>query len=120
VHEASLDAVTQSERKDVMLALDSSANGTTIQLTIGDEVRIELAENRTTGFRWSLADAGTPVLQLLHDDTSAPAGPPGAGGRRSWHFRCVAAGSGRIELVHKRSWEQLNPAETFIVNVSAG
>ena len=102
-----------------MLTLDSSANGRTIQLKVGEEMRIDLAENPTTGFRWTMAGSGAPVLQLLTDEPTTPAAPPGAGGRRRWQFRCVAAGGGKIELVHKRSWEQQNPTETFSVNVSA-
>ena len=78
-----------------------SRNGDTVALQRGDRLRVELAENGSTGYRWQFAKRPLPaVLRFVRSTYVAPpeSDPPvaGAGGTRVYVFR--ARGSGRTSL----------------------
>jgi inhibitor of cysteine peptidase len=67
---------------------------------------IELPENPTTGFRWSLRSQVAPALRTRSDlfEHRAEA-RPGAGGSRRFEFTASAPGTAAISLWHWREWE---------------
>ena len=70
-----------------MSHVDENSNGAIVELTVGEVLEIQLAENRTTGFRWHVQTDGTPVCQPVDDRFESPSGPPGRGGTHTWQFR---------------------------------
>src|SRR5215831_11720221 len=71
----------------------------------GDEISVTLAENPTTGFRWTIASL-TGELTLLSSDFDHSADDrPGAGGRRTIRLRAGQTGTGELRVQSKRSWE---------------
>ena len=101
------------------LQLDEGANSRTVQLRAGQQLEIRLAENRTTGFQWTLVSDGTPACKPVSNSYEAPKGPPGAGGTARWLFQAATAGAGTIELAYRRPWEtEKPPIRTFRVQIS--
>jgi predicted secreted protein len=82
-----------------------SAQDSDVHVSLGDEVVVQLPENATTGYLWSVqrVDAG---LEVTGNEYEAPGSPlPGAGGKRVVRLRPTAAGEGLVQLVLKRPWE---------------
>ena len=75
----------------------------TVELTVGDVAVIELAENPTTGFRWSV-EFDTP-LALLTSDWTASSIAVGASGTRRFSFNATAAGTASVRAALRRSWQ---------------
>jgi inhibitor of cysteine peptidase len=100
------------------MVIEESADGRTIELRVGQELELRLAENPTTGYRWQLESTGEPACALLDDIFAPPAAGYGRGGSHSWHFRARQAGEGRIALAIRRGRDSGgSAARTFAVAV---
>ena len=91
-----------------------------VVLTPGEWVQLQLEENPSTGYMWSVipgndADAHVKLAasEYLPPEISGAAGVPG---QRRWLFRAVAPGSARYVFSYQRSWESGNPAAYREVN----
>ena len=101
-----------------MLQFDEHYKGSKIELNPGEEFKIILRENPTTGFRWYPISSGESVCTLLDNSFDLIGSTPGNGGSHSWHFQAVKEDSSKIEFAYRRSWEQDRlPAQTFTVSV---
>jgi inhibitor of cysteine peptidase len=106
-----------SAQNDVVSS-DPTANGKAVNLTVGQTLEFQLAENRTTGYRWSVSSDGAPAGALIENSFGTEAGPPGRGRGHPWRFKAIRPGDGTIELVDRRPWEQDRPpARTFPLHV---
>jgi predicted secreted protein len=88
-----------------------------VSVSLGDEVVVQLPENATTGYLWSVqrVDGG---LEVTGNEYESPGQPlPGAGGKRVVRVRPTAAGEGLVQLVLKRPWED-DVQDRFSVRVS--
>ena len=87
-------------------------NNRSIELPLGSRIKIDLPENPTTGYRWSLREFQRGPLICESDDYS-PAQPASVGGGGIRHFAFLATGTGTatIELSNRREWEQETAAE---------
>ena len=81
-------------------------------------VRIVLAENPTTGYRWVLSARPPGLVEVEGQDFEPPAHPaPGAGGRRLFVLRADGPGTGVVELALVRPWEPDVPADSLVVRL---
>jgi inhibitor of cysteine peptidase len=94
-------------------------------LTVGDTLAITLPANPSTGYSWGVATApDAAVLAGPGDPTYAPdntggAPMPGAGGKATFRLVAVGAGSTRVVLTYRRSWEgDVPPVQTVTVDVT--
>jgi len=92
-----------------------------IDVLVGQEFRIVLDSNPTTGFEWQLAALLDETLVTLvgnaYDVASTP-GRTGAGGKQTWTFRAVRRGQTVIALKYSRSWEKgVDPLKKIIFTV---
>ncbi len=74
--------------------------GKTIEVTAGNEFKIVIDSNPTTGFHWELVEAlNTKVVDYVWKDY-IPDQPvmPGSGGKDSWRFKAIAPGQTTITL----------------------
>jgi inhibitor of cysteine peptidase len=86
--------------------LGTADDGQSFAVDRAERIVIELPENPTTGYRWSLRSKVEPVLRLDRDSfQSAADSRPGAGGNRHFEFTAAATGSARILLWNWREWE---------------
>ncbi|MEW5941316.1 MAG: protease inhibitor I42 family protein [Chloroflexota bacterium] len=83
-------------------AIAISDPGKTIEVTAGNEFKIVIESNPSTGYHWELVgDLDAGVLEFVSKDyrASEPV-MPGSGGKDVWVFKAVAAGEATITLGH--------------------
>lgn len=88
-----------------MLLLTQTDNDRTAEVHIGGSVRINLAENATTGFRWAIDRYDEQLFEVVATEPHYPKDSIGAGGDVSFTFRAKKPGSGEIVLKNWRHWE---------------
>lgn len=88
-----------------MLLLTQTDNDRTAEVHIGDSVRINLPENATTGFRWTIDGYDEQLFEVVATEPHYPKNSIGAGGDVSFTFRAKKPGSGEIALKNWRHWE---------------
>jgi inhibitor of cysteine peptidase len=93
--------------------------GTTVELAVGGTLVVDLEENVTTGFSWSVET--TPAMLVATGDeqvAAADTGAVGAEGRHIFSWKAAAAGTGELKLVYTRPWEKgVTPEKRFAVTV---
>ncbi len=91
------------------MTLTLAENGKSITIELGEEVVVTLAENPTTGFRWSLETSHQAILELERTafvpPTSAAVGSPG---QRVYTFKASHTGSESLRMKLWRAWEGEN------------
>ena len=95
-------------------------DGREIELRVGDNFEIALAETRTAGFSWSITSAGTPVCSVVSDSFENQSTTPGKSGTHEWMFKVDRPGSATIELNYARQWQKSAPARTYTLRIRAG
>ena len=102
-----------------MTKVDQSFNNRSVTVPVGGMLELDLKENPTTGYRWTLTGPGTPVCELKTDDF-VPAGRAlGAGGTRSFTFAIRQAGEATLSLSNVRSFGGADAAGGFTLHVRA-
>ncbi len=81
---------------------------------VGDVVKVTMASNPSTGFKWGLAGISDPTVlaqdgepEYVPPDSTAP----GAGGQEVWTFKALKKGTTNISLEYSRPWEGGEKAE---------
>ena len=69
------------------MVVDQSYSGQTLDLPFGQVMELRLAENPTTGYRWTFLANGEPSCVVLSDHFERPTGPPGQGGEHTWQIK---------------------------------
>ncbi len=89
------------------IILSNVDNGKTIALTSGQKLILQLSENPTTGYRWSLPMLKPEILRLVDDrfDLSSPVAM-GSGGQRILTFQANHPGQLSLNLKNRREWEE--------------
>lgn len=90
-------------------------SGTTITVSEGSAVLVDLEENPTTGYQWNASVSGSAVI--AKDSFIAPYSEmpmTGAGGYHKWLVTFDGTPSGSFDAVYGRPWEETTDgAETF-------
>ena len=103
-------------RSSLLINADKSYDGRTVNLRVGDGVKLSLEENPTTGYRWEFLTRPEPVCVIVGDayDANSSGGKMGSGGVHNWDFRAVDKGTSTVSLAYRRPWEKdAAPAQTF-------
>jgi inhibitor of cysteine peptidase len=87
------------------MQISESQNGQSVSMHVGEVLELRLAENASTGYRWSLDDVNKAVLQLEDSGFEASGKAVGGGGRAFWKLRATDAGRAHLEAKQWRSWE---------------
>ena len=101
------------------LELTKKDSGSTQNLAVGQELRISLEANVTTGYSWTVDGSVPAQLEQVGEPKSTPSSDAiGAGGVQVWTFSGRSPGDGVLKLKYTRSFEPTAPpAGTFEVNV---
>jgi inhibitor of cysteine peptidase len=101
------------------LELTAEDAGSTQQLAVGQEMKVTLESNQTTGYRWAVDGEVPPQLEQVGEPTyNSESKMIGAGGQEIWTFKGAQTGSAELKLKYWRSFEPTTePAETFVVTV---
>ncbi|HXH39670.1 MAG TPA: protease inhibitor I42 family protein [Thermoanaerobaculia bacterium] len=78
----------------------------TVSVPLSEEVVLELEENPSTGYRWTIETTGESVEQLASTFTPSPSAGIGGGGRRVVRFLASRPGTTTIRAALRRTWEQ--------------
>jgi inhibitor of cysteine peptidase len=102
--------------------VDAHHRGTSIDAELDETILVRLDETPTTGYRWALDQIDEHVLAAQGSEFQLPANPAiGAAGQRTFAFKAINRGVGRIALALRRKWEhQGTPADQFEVSVRVG
>ena len=96
-----------------------------ITVKAGQEFKLTLHANATTGYQWVLAKApDEKLVKLLGSEYKRlDSKVMGSGGDMVWTFKALAEGKAEIGLDYIRPWEKgVKPVETtnFVVVIKAG
>ena len=79
-------------------------NGATVAVHVGDVITLQLHDNPSTGYRWSLGDIDSSRLTLIDSGYRANNQSIGGGGEAFWSLRTQSPGNERIEARRWRPW----------------
>ena len=122
------DQVQRAELARVMarcvnlMAIEENYSGQEYRVPAGRTFIVALNSNPTTGYAWTLKDAGdgqvvTKVVDFYQNEASGDEPLVGQGGRHYWQFKALQAGSAPLQLVYARPWESVQPAQVFNLTV---
>lgn len=103
-------AITFCVSADTIQLTEADA-GRTNSVNIGNEIKIVLEGNPTTGYSWEMASYSTNNLQQIGEVQYRPTDQPderprvGVGGQFVFKFKAVKQGQSDIKLIYRRSWE---------------
>ena len=124
VVEAATAAPLTAETDVKEFALGDKDSGKTLELRVGDFVKLVLDTNPTTGFSWTKIDkVDSSILKLEKNDYQQNANPGrmvGVGGKTTIVYRAVKPGTAKIDLTYMQPWEpdsQYNTDYTVTVKV---
>ena len=82
-----------------------------IEAKVGQQFKVSLQSNPTTGYQWKWAQApDKKLLKLLGHEYKRPGSKlMGAGGNEVWTFKALAEGRATLELNYVRPWETNSP-----------
>ena len=101
------------------IKVDESMNGQTIDAKVGDVITVALEGNPTTGYNWYAGDLNSAILVQKGDsEFKADSSLIGAGGMITLKFDVVGEGTTVLTLNYMRSWESVQPLETFNVTIN--
>jgi predicted secreted protein len=91
-----------------------------VQLRVGDTLRVVLAANVSTGYSWQVAANDAAILQPgSSQNTPAAQQRMGAPGRQTLSFTAKALGQDHLTLHYARPWEKhAQPARTYALSVT--
>lgn len=97
------------------IELAEKDNGAVIKVQPGDQIKITLPGNPTTGYIWKLAAIRVDVLEPgLEPEYVRDSTLPGAGGMFTFRFTARSQGHTKVILAYLRTWEKdMPPVKTF-------
>jgi inhibitor of cysteine peptidase len=106
VHSASAVPHAQAaEAAKAMMSLTETDNGRTIDVRLGDTVRITLRENATTGYRWAIDRLDADLIEATGSEPHYVENKIGVGGTVDFTFKGKKAGTAAVVLKNWRHWE---------------
>ena len=94
-------------------------HGQTLQVSPGDSIELQLEENPTTGYSWTVEEMG-PGFHVQQNDYELFSGAGiGGGGRRKMIITVAQPGDGQIRLKNQQPWSG-DVYQTFALDVKAG
>jgi inhibitor of cysteine peptidase len=95
----------ETGKADVMQSLTETDNGRTVDLRVGESVRLILPENATTGYRWTVDHFDREVVDPAGSEPHYAGGAVGSAGQVAFDFKAKKAGSGEVALKYWRHFE---------------
>lgn len=90
---------------DAMQSLTEADNERTVDLRVGESVRLTLPENATTGYRWTVDHFDREVVDPAGSEPHYAGGAVGSAGNVTFDFTAKKAGNGEVALKYWRHFE---------------
>jgi len=89
--------------------------GKPVRLEPGQQLKLTLVSNHTTGYSWIWANPVNPVLAQVGEPQYTPSqsardGVVGAGGTQTWTFQATKPGQTVLKMEYRRPWSMQTPA----------
>ena len=78
--------------------INNTDNNKSYTLKKGDEIKINLVENPTTGFQWHFINIDKNIFKITKDEYSVKGDGIGGGGIRSIELKAKDKGESKVEL----------------------
>ena len=102
-------AETKAPAEAKEFTLGDKDSGKTLEVHVGDAVKLVLETNPTTGFSWTkVENVDKSILKLEKNDYRQNANPGrlvGVGGNTTIVYRALKAGTAKIDLTYMQPWE---------------
>ncbi len=108
---------------DGMDRYDPAANGSTVQIPLGEGgLVITLPENPSTGYQWeATVTSGLSIVDDRFIPNAQTLGVTGAGGTRVWTLSGTSEGVQRFSAMYKQPWMNVTGTEqTFELHILVG
>jgi len=99
------EAVKAQVKVHAMQSLTEADNERTVDLRIGESVRLTLPENATTGYRWTVDHFDREVVDPAGSEPHYAGGAVGSAGNVTFDFTAKKAGNGEVALKYWRHFE---------------
>ena len=99
------EAVKAQVKVHAMQSLTEADNERTVDLRVGESVRLTLPENATTGYRWTVDHFDREVVDPAGSEPHYAGGAVGSAGQIMFDFKAKKAGSGEVALKYWRHFE---------------
>lgn len=114
------EAVKAQVKVHAMQSLTEADNERTVDLRVGESVRLTLPENATTGYRWTVDHFDREVVDPAGSEPHYAGGAVGSAGNVTFDFTAKKAGSGEVALKYWRHFEgDGSIAKRFSVRINA-
>ena len=102
-----------------VIEISEENTGETINMQVGDILKVTLEGNPTTGYGWVVVSTDKQILKQVGDEEFEPAsGALGSSGKISLFFGAMSKGRQELKLIYKRPWEVgVAPIAMFEVTV---
>lgn len=101
-----------------MIAIDKTFNGKKIPAKKGDVVKVQLAENPTTGYLWKIKSLDAKHLHLAENEYEISGNAVGAGGMRTFNLEIINKGISELHITLGNPWEN-DTVDTFTVTIES-
>ena len=105
---------------DATIEVKEDKAGNRIDVTVGQNLLVNLHGNPTTGYEWVVDAVDATILAQdgkseFHPDSNAT----GSGGQVLTRFKALVVGQTTLKMVYKRSWEANKvPIENYQITVN--
>jgi predicted secreted protein len=99
------EAVKAQVKVHAMQSLTEADNERTVDLRVGESVRLTLPENATTGYRWTVDHFDREVVDPAGSEPHYAGGAVGSAGNVTFDFTAKKAGRGEVALKYWRHFE---------------
>ena len=83
--------------------LTATDDGSSVDVAVGEAIRLDLPENPTTGYQWDLEEnASLSLVSTSYVPRVEPA--VGGGGTRQFIVSPTTQGESTLSAVHRRAW----------------
>ncbi|MDO3645797.1 protease inhibitor I42 family protein [Nocardia mangyaensis] len=104
-------SVTTPQSAAGPMTIDQSANGSTVELIVGQRLVVRLPQDPAATEQWGMVNEAEGVL-------IADGGPESEGNTTEWPFRAIEQGVATLEFVYAPAGEPpVEPDPTFVVDV---
>ena len=95
----------ETGKMHAMQSLTEADNERTVDLRVGERVRLTLPENATTGYRWTVDHFDREVVDPAGSEPHYAGGAVGSAGNVTFDFTAKKAGNGEVALKYWRHFE---------------
>ena len=101
-----------------MITIDKTHHGKKIVTKKGDVIKVQLAENQTTGYLWKINLMDDKHLKSTEKEYEISGDAIGAGGMKTFYLEVIKAGISELHIALAKPWEN-EPVDTFSVTIDS-